>query len=172
MIRPYLPPPRRGRATVRPVPRSRGKPPPEVSAELRSGAIAIVADRAERGKRPMAAAALAAELGVAPRTARAILDELRAAELAPGDAAAWAQRAWLAASGENSHVEVATAVERCSAWAMASWDCRTVMSACCWIMPAPPSPPAPERTDSLPLSPSVPEPSVALPSTLTEAVPE
>ena len=65
------------------MPRSRGKPPPEVSAELRSGAIAIVADRAERGKRPMAAAALAAELGVAPRTARAILDELRAAELAP-----------------------------------------------------------------------------------------
>lgn len=82
-LRPYLPQRRASRATVRAVPRSRGKPPPAVSADLRSRAIAIVAGRAERGERPTSAAAMADELGIDPRTARAILDELRAVELAP-----------------------------------------------------------------------------------------
>jgi len=81
-LRPYLPGPRLGRATLRAVPR-RGPLPPAVSAALRSRAIAIVADRAERHEPPITGAALAAELEVDPRTARAILDELRAAELAP-----------------------------------------------------------------------------------------
>ena len=81
-IRPYLPGPRQGRATLRAVPR-RGPLPPAVSAALRSRAIAIVADRAERHEPPITGAALAAELEVDPRTARAILDELRAAKLAP-----------------------------------------------------------------------------------------
>ena len=70
------------RATLRAVPR-RGPLPPAVSAALRSRAIAIVAARAERHEPPITGAALAAELEVDPRTARAILDELRAAELAP-----------------------------------------------------------------------------------------
>jgi hypothetical protein len=81
-LRPYLPGPRLGRATLRAVPR-RGPLPPAVSAALRSRAIAIVAARAERHEPPITGAALAAELEVDPRTARAILDELRAAELAP-----------------------------------------------------------------------------------------
>ena len=82
MIRTCPPLRRAASATVRPVTR-RGKPPPATSAALRSRAIAIVAARAERREPPITGAALAAELEVDPRTARAILDELRAAELAP-----------------------------------------------------------------------------------------
>ena len=82
MIRTCPPLRRAASATVRPVTR-RGKPPPATSAALRSRAIAIVAARTERREPPITGAALAAELGVDPRTARAILDELRAADLAP-----------------------------------------------------------------------------------------
>ena len=61
-IRPYLPGPRQGRFTLRAVPR-RGPLPPAVSAALRSRAIAIVADRAERQWPPITGAALAAVRG-------------------------------------------------------------------------------------------------------------
>lgn len=91
------------RATLRAVPR-RGPLPPAVSAALRSRAIAIVAARAERREPPITGAALAAELEVDPRTARAILDELRAAELAPPAVVAGASGRRMAAAARPGKV--------------------------------------------------------------------
>lgn len=91
------------RATLRAVPR-RGPLPPAASAALRSRAIAIVAARAERHEPPITGAALAAELEVDPRTARAILDELRAAELAPPAVVAGASGRRMAAAARPGKV--------------------------------------------------------------------
>jgi hypothetical protein len=57
-LRPYLPGPRLGRATLRAVPRRRGRPPAADAAERRSQAAAIVAAEpaiaaAELARRPL-----------------------------------------------------------------------------------------------------------------------
>lgn len=66
------------RATVAAVPRPRGRPPADVSAEIRSRAIAAV-----QATPRITGAALAAELEIDPTRARQLLAELRAVDLAP-----------------------------------------------------------------------------------------
>ena len=93
------------------VPRT-GRPPAALTSELRSRAVAIVAGRAERGESPISGDALAAELGCAPGSARRILAELRAADLAPAavPSATGRQMARPAAPGKVVRLRAATLV--------------------------------------------------------------
>ena len=60
-----------------------GRPSAAAAAEHRSLAAAYVAQRLAAGEAPPSAAQLGRELGIAARSALAILNELRAAGLAP-----------------------------------------------------------------------------------------